>query len=239
LTAIVLVHGAWHGAWCWYRLVPLLEAAGHRVFTPDLPGHGRDQTPLSALSMDGYAQAIAQTLQTLREPALLVGHSLGGLVVTQAAELQPERVRRLVYLTAFLPGDGDSCSRLSGDGADSLLTPYTAIDEASGVLRFAVAGARTALYEDCPAESIALASRCLRPEAILPLTQPLHLSAAGCGRIPRAYIECSNDRAIPLARQRAMQAAHPCERVVTLASAHSPFFALPEQLALALGDLAA
>ena len=239
MTTFVLVHGAWHGAWCWHRLVPLLEAQGHKVLTPDLPGHGIDATPIAGLALADYARAVAAVVSAAREPVVLVGHSLGGLVISQAAEFAPDRLRRLVYLAAFLPVDGDSCSRMTADDTESLANRCTAVDREAGVLRLAGNAVRAALCADGPAESIALAARCLRPEPLAPLTEPVQLSAAAFGSVPRAYIECTDDRTIPLARQRWMQSRQACERVITLPCSHSPFFSMPEQLAACLTDLAA
>lgn len=239
MTTFVLVHGAWHGAWCWYRLAPLLEAAGHRVVTPDLPAHGLDRTPAAQVHLVDYARTVAAALERTRETAVLLGHSLGGMVVSQAAELVPERVRRLIYLNAFLPGDGDSCSRLSEEAHGSLLNRHTVADAEAGLLRFGLAGMREALYADCPPESVALAARCLTPEPLAPLMEPVRLTPERYGRLPRDCIESTEDRAIPVAHQHHMRSARGCDRVVTLPGSHSPFFSQPELLAAHLGTLGA
>ena len=114
MARFVLVHGAWHGAWCFDALARDLAAAGHEVDTFDLPGHGSDATPHDEVTLDTYAQRVAEVIGQDGEPVVLVGHSMGGIVVTQAAELVPERIARLVYLTAFLPKDGESLQYLAG-----------------------------------------------------------------------------------------------------------------------------
>lgn len=107
---IVLVHGAWHGGWCWAKLRPLLEAAGFQVFTPTLTGLGERahlRYPLPTLRThidDVVGLIIAEELQDL----VLVGHSYSGMVVTGVADRLRERIRHLVYLDAAVPGDGDS-----------------------------------------------------------------------------------------------------------------------------------
>lgn len=238
MTTFVLVHGAWHGAWCWHRLVPQLVRRGHRVLTPDLPGHGRDHSPAPGLKLEDYASTVLAELNRLREPAVLVGHSLGGMVISRAAELAPERVRLLVYLTAFLPGDGDSLRELADTDTSSLLLQYCRVEQEAMLLHVSHAGIRPALYADCSNEDVALAERALQPEPLGPMAESISLSAARWGSVPRAFIECTADRSVPLSLQRRMAAAHPCGRVVTLPSGHSPFFSMPERLAEVLTELA-
>ncbi len=100
MSTFVLVHGAWHGAWCWEKVVPLLQEAGHGVVVPDLPGHGEDGMPISELSMRGYADRVIRTVDEQPEPVVLVGHSMGGIVVSLVAEARPDRLKKLVYLRA-------------------------------------------------------------------------------------------------------------------------------------------
>lgn len=239
MSCFVLVHGGWHGAWCWYRVVPLLERMGHRVLTPELPGHGLDPAPAAGLSLAAYAERVAEALRTAPEPVVLAGHSLGGMVVTQAAELAPERVRCLAYVAAFLPGDGESLAALVEDGAEDLLASACTVDAARGLVHLDPDRARPALYADCRDEDLALVARLLRPEPLRPLADPARVTPARAGAVPRAYLECRQDRALPLARQRRMQAARPCARVVGLDSGHSPFFSVPGALAEQLAALPA
>ena len=127
MSTFVLVHGAWHGGWCWYKVVSLLRQQGHTVLAPDLPAHGRDQTPINSVSMGSYAQRVADVMRTVGEPVILVGHSMGGFVISAAAEQQPESVAKLVYLAAFLLDDGqtfgDAASRDTGSTVSSGLVP--------------------------------------------------------------------------------------------------------------------
>src|SRR5690242_8929821 len=98
MSRFVLVHGAWHGAWCWDKVVPLLEIKGHSAHAIDLPGHGRDLTPTAEVTLERYVERVCQALVAEPEPAVLVGHSMSGMVITQAAERCPEHIQMLVYL---------------------------------------------------------------------------------------------------------------------------------------------
>lgn len=102
-TQFVLVHGAWHGAWCWEKVIPLIEAKGHGVHTLDLPGLGSDETPLEDVSLNAYVDAVVKLISDIEEKVVLLGHSMGGIVITQVAEKIPEQISTLIYLTAFSP----------------------------------------------------------------------------------------------------------------------------------------
>ena len=102
----VLVHGAWHGAWCWEKVLPLINAAGHAVDTIDLPGLGEDKTAIADVTLDSYVSAVTDLIETIGKPVVLVGHSMGGMVITQVAEKIADKVDTLIYLTAFSPKNG-------------------------------------------------------------------------------------------------------------------------------------
>ena len=110
MATYVLVHGAWHGGWCWQKVVPLLRAAGHTVSTPTLTGLGERAHLLSpGITLDTHLQDVVNVLayEDLTE-VILVGHSYGGVVITGVAHRIPERLAHLVYLDAFIPADGEA-----------------------------------------------------------------------------------------------------------------------------------
>lgn len=233
MALFALVHGAWHGAWCFDRLVPALAARGHRAVAFDLPGHGDDRTPRAQVTLDGYVARVGEVLARQPEPALLVGHSMGGIVIAQAGEAHAPRIRTLVYLAAFLPREGESLGSLA---IPTAVTPHLRPEREARVVHFDPAGARDAFYGDCADADVSAASARLTPQPVAPWTQPVRLGARYAA-LPRHYIECTQDRAIPLAEQRRMHAATPC-RVHTLESAHSPFYSMPERLADVLDRIA-
>ena len=100
----VLVHGSAHGSWCWERIVPLLQEEGHTVTAVDLPGNGHDDTPLAEVTLETYADYLCGWLDSQDGPSVLVGHSLGGISISRTAELRPDKVAVLVYLSAVLLG---------------------------------------------------------------------------------------------------------------------------------------
>lgn len=231
MTTFVLVHGSWHGRWCWHRVVPELEALGHQVLAPDLPGHGDDATPVAQLTLAAYAKCIASVVRSVAEPVVLVGHSFGGIVISQAAEIVPERISRLVYLTAFLPANGQSLSRLATADSNNPVATSSVISADQQLISLDLSRVRELLYADCPDSDVALARTRLCAEPVAPFVTPVAITAARAGSIPRSYIECLHDIAIPLWFQRQMQATVACDSVHSLTTSHSPFFAAPAELA--------
>jgi pimeloyl-ACP methyl ester carboxylesterase len=237
MAPILLIHGAWHGAWCWDRLIPALAARGRQAVAIDLPAGGEDQTPIGEVTLDLYAERVVQALEALGEPAILVGHSMGGVSITATAERAPERFARLVYLCAYLPRDGESLLGLAAtvDPADSAIETIFSQDGIS--VTVGEASLKPAFYGDCSEADVGFARARLRPLPVQPASAPVRTTAQRFGRIPRVYIECTEDRAIPLAHQRAMAAASAPIEVHTLATSHSPFFSAPEALADILAGL--
>jgi pimeloyl-ACP methyl ester carboxylesterase len=233
----VLIAGAWHGAWCWEKVAPLLEAQGHRVLVPELPATGADASDPATVTLESWARFVADLITRESQPVTLVGHSRGGIVISRVAELVPERLRRLVYVSAYLLPAGESLAGAARADLESLVPPNM-IPAASGItcsLRPEVI--RSALFGQCAQADYEYALARMSPEPLKPLVTPLKVSAQKFGRVPRAYIECREDRTVTLAAQRRMQAVLPCEPVLALDSDHSPFLSHPQELARLLGGL--
>ncbi len=230
MSTYVLVHGAWHGSWCWDRVVPLLEKQGHKAVAPDLPGHGADKSPISEVSLQAYADRVVDVLEAQSEPVVLVGHSMGGIVISHAAECCPDRVKTLVYLSAFLLRDGESLLQVAEDDTEALVLPNLVMtaDQSSATVRDDAI--KEAFYGDCSDEDTARAKSLLVPQAAAPFATPVHTTTENFGRVPRIYIECLHDRAISPSAQKRMYTALPCQRVVSMDTSHSPFFSAPEEL---------
>lgn len=240
MAGFVLVHGAWHGAWCWRDVVPALREAGHGVEAVDLPGHGECGREAGLVSFDEYVETVCAAVQRAPRPLILVGHSLGGMSITQAAERLPDRIDLLVYLCAFLPADGQSVVDLAAtDFEDSLVAANQVVDVGAGVAWIDPGGARETLYGTCAEADAEWAEARLVPEGLAPQSQPVRISAARGGRVPRMYIETACDRAIPPRKQRAMVAATPVRQLRTIDSDHSPFLSASDQVIRHLEQAAA
>jgi len=238
MATFVLVHGGAHGGWCWDKLVPELRKRKHRVVAPDLPGMGADQTPFKQLSLGGWGEFIANLVRQSEEPAVLVGHSRGGPVIGEAAERVPEAVLGLIYVSAVMIPAGMTTMAAFAEERTELMDSSAMTPDGLGfILDREVA--RRCFYHRAPQVDAEAALDQLCPEPIAPNQAPMTVTAKRWGALPRAFIECSDDRALPLALQRNFQKALPCDPVVTLDSDHSPFLCMPAELAGHLDSIAA
>lgn len=121
MASFLLVHGSWHGAWCWERLVPLLESDGHEVTAIDLPAHGEDRSSPYLATLNSYGRRVAEAAGEFARQPFVVGHSMGGFAITQAAASRPDAFAGLVYLCAFVPQPGDSLIALGRQDPDTLV----------------------------------------------------------------------------------------------------------------------
>jgi pimeloyl-ACP methyl ester carboxylesterase len=210
---------------------------GHTVLTPDLPSHGIDRTPTSSITLKDYSQRVCDVLDSSPQPVILVGHSMGGVVISEAAQARPDRVAKLVYVTAFLLQDGETLLDVASQDPLALVLPNLVMsaDQSSATLKDEVVN--EAFYGDCSPSDIALARSLLVPQAGAPFGTPVHTTADGWGSIPRFYIECLQDRAISIDSQRDMLKKSGVARVHSMESSHSPFLSAPQKLVDHLVDL--
>jgi pimeloyl-ACP methyl ester carboxylesterase len=279
-TAFLLVHGGWHGAWCYERVIPLLAARGHAAMARDLPGHGLDarfpasygnparraafaaeSSPLAAIGIDDYAGSVIAAIDALRagghRKVVLVGHSMGGIVLNAVGERAPEKVDALVYLAAHMPGSEVAIGAYFGmpEAAGALVNPVLVGDPfALGAFRLDTgcaeagyrAGLRQAFYNDASDADFGAVANLLTPDMPLkPMTTPIALSASRWGAIERHYIVCARDNALPPALARRFiadadaLAPHNRTHVHELDTGHSSFVTAPQALAGLLLAIAA
>jgi pimeloyl-ACP methyl ester carboxylesterase len=218
------------GGWCWEKVAPMLEAEGHRVVALDLPGHGEDNTAVSGMTLDANVARVLDAVGAADAPVILVGHSMGGVAITQAAEGVPDRIATLVYVSGVLPQDGESAAGLALH-----FDPHTAasvqVNESAGTWTLPDEALRDAAFGECDEEDAAFALRRAVPESRVAFGAPVSITPERAGRVPRVYIECLRDRTITIDGQRAMQQAGGCEQVLTIDTDHSPFLSRPRELA--------
>ncbi|GAB4265036.1 MAG: alpha/beta hydrolase [Pararhodobacter sp.] len=233
---MILIHGAWGNAGGWARLVPILERAGHAVEAMDLPGHGKSGIAPETVGQPEYVEAALERLRA-GPPAMLVGHSMGGIVVAQVASRAPELVTMAVFVAALLPRDGESLldliRRQDAPGVQAAVRPGPA--RGTTVLDPAVAAA--SLFPDARPADAARALAAMGPQSNKAQTDKAVIGP-GFRRVPRAYVLCTEDRVVTPALQRAMIAATPCEAVFELECGHVPQLTQPAALASILDGLA-
>jgi len=236
---LILLHGSWHGAWCWHKVVPYLQSAGHRVHVPDLPAHGRNwRVARGRITLAAMASHVCRILDTLPEPALVVAHSRGGIVASTVAEMRPRALHANVYLAAYMLQNRERVADYFRQDKTSLVRPNLRISKMSLTDRLAEDAYRPALYADCSDADVQLARSLLTPEPSLPALTRLRLTANNYGTVPRHYIELTQDRAVTPALQRTMINNSPCESVVSIEASHSAYFSRPKELADAIMAIA-
>ena len=237
MARFILIHGAWHGAWCWDRIGPILRAAGHEVVAPDLPGMGSDSVPLEPDVLSQWAEFVADLVRRRDDAPIVLGHSRGGIVISEAAERVPDAIGCLVYLAAFLlPAGLTIREQLSSGGQSKLFGALRRSEDHAWTTVHP--NAATGLFYNLTDEVDARwAISRLTPEPVAAVTRPLRITDVNFGRVPRIYIEAEYDQAIPLPIQREMHARLSCQRVISLPSDHSPFLSKPDLLARVLLDL--
>jgi pimeloyl-ACP methyl ester carboxylesterase len=158
MARFVLVHGAFGGAWCWEPVIAPLEAAGHTVDAPDLPGCGADHTPVEAATLANYAKRVCDVLASRPEQAILVGHSMGGVVMTQATSDCPEHVASLVFVGAFMPANGQSLLDLAQlPESNDLIQANIVIEGDPPVASLSAETSAEVIYSGCTSELTAWA----------------------------------------------------------------------------------
>jgi pimeloyl-ACP methyl ester carboxylesterase len=227
---IALLHGSYHGAWCWDLLRPELEALGHRVVAVDLP------TSDPTLGADAYANVVVNALAGTDDP-VVVGHSMGGLVIPIVAARRP--VRRLIFLAAFLPSPGTSANEQRGaepiDGTVPADTPMEWTDLGDDVWMVGPNTARAIFFDDVPEPTASWAVARLRPQAyrVMNETTPLERWPD----VESRAIVSRKDRAINPDWVRSAARDRLGTEAVEIDGGHSSFLTRPAELARIIDSL--
>lgn len=227
MADFLLVHGSCHGAWCWRYLLPELEALGHTARAIDMPGHGSDATPISEITLDSCRDSV---LEACGPNTIVVAHSWGGYPASAAAEARPDGMRGLVFLCAYVPLSGLSMAEMRKRADRQPLLQAVIKSEDGQSYKLDPEQVPGLFYHDCPADRVLYAQPRLSSQAVKPQETPLTVSERFAG-VAKAYIRCTNDRAVPPEYQSEMSSDWPTDRVHELNSAHSPFFSDPAKLA--------
>lgn len=231
MTTFILIHGSWHGAWCWYKITPKLKAAGHRVFVPDMPAHGKSWKIFRGfVTLNTMVKTITDILDSIDGTVVLVAHSRNGIVASRVAELRPNKVEKLIYLASFMLRNGEKALTYFKNDKESVLQGHVLFDRKRMTDTIDQRIYKEALYADCSDDDVSLAHALLIPEPSLPALTTVKLSLKNYGSIDRFYIELTQDCAVSLSAQRKFIAQSPCKKVFSLESSHSAYFSKPDEL---------
>ena len=228
MTHFLLIHGSWHGAWCWFKVLPRLGAHGS-VSAVNLPGRGRDFAPLPTVDLNAMVKA-AEAHMPAEGKTTIVVHSRYGILASALAEKHPDRIERVIYLASFMLPAGDSVAKWAPTDRDSLIPANMDLNMTELWDWLRPEAYRDALYADCSDEDVTLAHTLLCREPIRPAGEALKLTPERYGIVPRAYIRLTEDRAVSLNLQDRLIEASPPERVESIVASHSAYFSQPDKL---------
>lgn len=180
----VLVHGAWQAPYVWDAVKTSLANEGNNVTVVELPGHGSDQTVPSTLTLNSYRDKVTDAISRMDGKVILVGHSLGGMIISAVAEQNPSKIEKLVYIAAYLPSSGQSLLDLANTDAGSALgTPGILAQNADGTLDVKRDQIASIFIQDGSAQIQNLVLQNYRPEPAIPFTNPVTLTTDNFGSV--------------------------------------------------------
>lgn len=234
MTHYVLVHGAWEGAWSWNKTIQTLDTPENQLTIVALPGSPENPTPLEQVTMAAYVQAVIDAIGD--QKVVLVGHSLAGGVISNVAEIIPEKIERLVYVTAFLLKAGDTILAAMQRDPDGEFLPELHFAED---MSHATADAQTwraKAFHDVPEDAIlkVLPKVVDLPQSTEPFMAPITVTKDRFGTVPKTYIRTSIDKMVSPKLQAEMLENWDVDQIHILESGHFPTLSMPEQLAALL-----
>ncbi len=231
----ILVHGAWHTHRCWASVSALLHTETSTVQTPDLPGHGSDQTPFTQIHLQTYVNYIANLIAQSPKPVTLVGHSMAGMIISQVANQIPNHLAELIYVAAFVPRHRESLSLIARRSPTPGLSTEIETDlEAASLTLRKTSYLQSLLFNRCTEKKAQEALLNLQPEPYYPFVEAVSLSQEGSRVLPKRYILCAYDRVLPPSHQKIMAEQAQCRTLILKKADHAPFYSCPAELAQAL-----
>jgi len=235
----VIVPGAWSGPYAWDSVQTILEKSGNKVIVVQLPGHGSDSTAPQNLTLNVYRDKVVSVIDSVGGQVILVGHSLGGAIISAVAEEVPSKIEKLVYVAGFVPLTGQSVLALASTDTASVLGA-SLVPSADGLTFGVVSGEIVnSFIQDGTENEQSLVLANYRVEPAIPLTNAVTLTAANYGSVPKVYIKTLMDHAItPTLQNRMLSATPGFSAIYQLNTSHSPFLVKPDSVALLLTNIA-
>lgn len=238
----VLVHGAWQAPYVWDAVKTSLINQGNNVTVVELPGHGSDKTSPSEITLDSYRDKVNEAVSKMNGRVILVGHSLGGMIISSVAEQNPSKIEKLVYIAAYLPASGQTLYELAHTDAGSSLGgningQEILKDNGDGTLDVLRDQITSIFIQDGSAQVQSLVLQNYRSEPAIPFFNPVTLTAAKFGSVDKVYIKTLQDRVVSPDLQNRMITAAGVKTVYELNTSHSPFLSKPDAVAQLLAKI--
>ena len=239
MSVFVLVHGAFHGRWCYRRLVTALEAKGHQAIAIDLPGHGDSEIAPETVTMADYVNKVCDVIDGVEhDNPILVGHSMAGMVISEVAEAKSVRLGGVAYIAGYLPRNGESVMAIEARNPAPLIQAAITPAPDLSVAHLDTDAAAPIFYNDCDEQDIRFCKDRLSTQPGAPFMTPVMLTETEFGQVPKLYVMCEQDLTIPLALQQDMAMARDEVDIVRLDCGHSPFLSAVEPLTAHLDTFA-
>lgn len=232
----VLVHGAWHPESCWNDVKYMLEMQGHIVKTVQLQGMGNDATSVETVTFQDHVDRVQSVVMQQTQPVILVGHSYGGAVISQVGENASNKIKKLIYISGQMPGDGETIAQWALADTASLVTKNLLVDGTGTTAYMTTENYGKAMYNVALRGNPLMVWKAkrlisqLRPHPLATLFVPLHLTS-NYANLDKVYISCLKDKAVTPQAQRNMYTRFPETKVYFLYGAdHAPFVSTPLEL---------
>jgi len=229
-STIVIIHGAWSSASDWIHVTEDLVAAGNPVISINLPGHGSDNTAITGISLKLYIDEVKKAVGD-KQNVVLVAHSFGGIVGSQVAEQIAPQIKKIIYIAAYVPKNGESLLSLAQTDAESHIGKSLIVDEKAGIATVRKEGVADVFMADAPAPVADYVSNNIKPEPLAPLATPVTLTDGKFGKINKVFVHSLNDHTIGYSLQQKMVKDAGIQRLYSLPSSHTPFIMFPHVLA--------
>jgi len=225
----VLVHGAWHGGWCWDGVIAELEKAGHTAEAPTMPGHD-PKDDRSTIRFDDYVQAIVEVMERQPGPSVLVGHSSAGFLLQTAAPKVPDKIAQLIFLNAFILPDGACQFDLvppeasAGMTAAAKASPDNSVPVIEDFVRNALMATEPVELQDALLERLV-------PQPLALFTTPIDARPLQSLSVPKAVVFCREDASLPPGAFVEMAKGLGEHRFVEIEGSHEALFTNPAVVA--------
>lgn len=235
----VIVHGAYQGPYAWTDVKTQLESQGQKVIVVQLPGHGTDTTNPANISMASYRDTVLAAISGIAGTVVLVGHSMGGMVVSEVAEAVPGKVEKIIFLAAFIPYNGQTLFQIASQDSVGQLGPL--LVPSANFQTIAISDTTKIPQVFCADGSAQVQQELLanyRPEPGLPFNNPVTVTSAGFGSVSKVYIHTANDMALGMPLQNRMVSWAGITKVYSINSSHCPQLSMPVNLSTFLLQVA-
>lgn len=226
MFSLIFLHGALLGGWVWQEVAPIFKRAGYEVMTPDLAGRGGET---KGVTLQTHIDLVAPLVEKAKYPVVLVAHSMSGIVASQLAEIYSSKIKKIIFVSAYLPQNGESLETIFEGYFGPLVYDKESMSIKMG-LQLKVEDLINVSFSDCPDKMKQMVRDKAVSEPIIPSLEKISLTPAKYGAVSKAFIKLPKDKVIPIELQNIMINKAGISEVEEMGTGHAPFCAAPEKL---------